>query len=129
MSAKFIRKKNRLPFKKLYQGWHWYFVTICVKSRQCIFVKENFNSPHSNFNSPNSQINNGQINLSYTVGLLIQNYNCIHLPHFEKIIVGNNKLSLFNQILFNYLIFYNLKETLFRFKRDTRHFIFPMECL
>jgi putative transposase len=36
---KFIRKRNRLPHKKLYQGGYWYFVTICVQDKKCIFVE------------------------------------------------------------------------------------------
>jgi REP element-mobilizing transposase RayT len=40
MPTKFIRKPNRLPFKEIYQGKHWYFVTICTMERKCIFVEE-----------------------------------------------------------------------------------------
>jgi REP element-mobilizing transposase RayT len=36
----FTRKDNRLPIKNLYQGGHWYFVTLCVQDMQCIFVEE-----------------------------------------------------------------------------------------
>ncbi len=31
---KFIRKRNRLPFKNLYQGGCWYFVTICIENKK-----------------------------------------------------------------------------------------------
>ena len=40
----FIRKSNRLP-QELYQKDSWYFVTVCVMERKCIFVEKNFNSP------------------------------------------------------------------------------------
>ncbi len=34
MPKNFIRKRNRLSFKELYQGGHWYFVTVCVQERK-----------------------------------------------------------------------------------------------
>ena len=37
MNNRFIRKANRIPFKELYQKNHWYFVTICVQDRRCVF--------------------------------------------------------------------------------------------
>lgn len=37
MPIKFIRKPNRLPNKILYSGSNWYFVTICVQDRVCVF--------------------------------------------------------------------------------------------
>lgn len=40
MPANFIRKPNRLPFKELYQGGNWYFVTICTDQMKNIFVEE-----------------------------------------------------------------------------------------
>jgi hypothetical protein len=35
----FTRKPNRLPLKELYQGGHWYFVTICVQDNVEAFVE------------------------------------------------------------------------------------------
>lgn len=40
ISIDFIRKRNRLPFKELYKGGYWYFVTVCVQDKKCIFVEE-----------------------------------------------------------------------------------------
>ncbi len=58
MSPLPTRKPNRLPFKELYQVGHWYFVTICVQDRQCIFVGESpcFPNPQSNSYFPETEI-------------------------------------------------------------------------
>lgn len=37
MSAQFIRKKNRLPFKNLYAAYNSFFITLCVAKRVEIF--------------------------------------------------------------------------------------------
>lgn len=38
---KFARKTNRLQVPDIYKGGHWYFVTICVNERSCIFELDN----------------------------------------------------------------------------------------
>jgi putative transposase len=38
---KFARKINRLQVPKIYNGGYWYFVTICVNERSCIFELDN----------------------------------------------------------------------------------------
>ncbi len=47
----FIRKKNRLPNKNLYEANHWYFVTLCVQERECIFgeIVESVTDGHNDY--------------------------------------------------------------------------------
>jgi REP element-mobilizing transposase RayT len=40
MSDKFVRKANRLSFKQVYNSNNYFFVTMCVQDRACIFVEE-----------------------------------------------------------------------------------------
>jgi REP element-mobilizing transposase RayT len=51
----FIRKPNRLPYKNLYQGGNWYFVTLCIQNRKCILssVEAMPPSPNTQTTSPN----------------------------------------------------------------------------
>ena len=37
MTQRFVRKVNRIPLAELYSSENWYFVTICVSERRCIF--------------------------------------------------------------------------------------------
>jgi putative transposase len=39
--VKFARKNNRLQVPGIYDGGYWYFVTICVNERSCIFRLDN----------------------------------------------------------------------------------------
>jgi putative transposase len=52
MSQIFRRKPNRIKVENIYSDMNWFFITICVQNRTCIFeidenVEENFNSPES----------------------------------------------------------------------------------
>lgn len=85
----FSRKKNRLPFKNLYQGGYWYFVTLCVQDRCEIFVEESLCFPFS----PNFQLNqNGIIieqewlaNLNFYQNIILDEY--VIMPnHFHGIV-------------------------------------------
>jgi putative transposase len=49
LKPKFIRKPNRLPFKNLYQGGYWYFITICTDQSQNMFVAEPLRFQNNNF--------------------------------------------------------------------------------
>lgn len=107
MPKKFIRKRNRLPFKELYQGGHWYFVTVCVQDRKCIFVEESPRFPKSQSkDTPNPQPNqnfvlnqNGQIvkqewlaSLNFYENIILDEF--VIMPNHFHAIIGFDGLPV-----------------------------------
>jgi putative transposase len=121
---KFIRKRNRLPFRELYQGGYWYFVTICVQDKKQILshiVEAMPSSPYlqeSKTPQPQKTIIGEYVEKAWLDGLkfyddIILDEFVIMPNHFHAIIGFNNyKNNLGNTIkAFK-------KKTLFYIKQD-----------
>lgn len=81
MPIKFTRKHNRLPHKILYLGNNWYFVTICVQDRVCIFVEETPTFPFAK-----NIIQNEWLNIAKFYSNVVLDQFVIMPNHFHGII-------------------------------------------
>jgi putative transposase len=64
----FHRKNNRLGNKELYQKNNWYFVTICIQDRKCIFEMlhcDNFNNGDTEVASTTGVVISSLIQVTY----------------------------------------------------------------
>jgi hypothetical protein len=95
----FVRKRNRLKDKSLYQKGFWYFVTVCTVQKVSIFniVAENLDSPFctSQLNNSNNSVNtrNGELKFADTVNLLHKHGTIWQKSYFDHIIRGVEDLE------------------------------------
>ena len=87
---KFIRKPNRLPFKQIYEGENWYFITVCVQDKKCIFgIEENGKILLNQF----GRIVERKINsLNSFYDLMIDEY--VIMPNHIHLIIGEVHMPL-----------------------------------
>jgi REP element-mobilizing transposase RayT len=90
MPQKFIRKSNRLPFDHLYKEGYWYFVTICILDKRCIFGE--IESGEMNLNSIGKIVENKVKSLPKFYNLTLDEF--VIMPNHLHLIIGGGDKSL-----------------------------------
>jgi len=88
MPVPFKRKRNRIPQHSIYQGGHWYFITICTDPKQNIFVAEGLSLHNNRFllNPFGKSIEHAWLNLPNIFNDIILDEYVVMPNHFHGVV-------------------------------------------